>query len=133
MSQQAGLRVTVKGIVQGVGFRPFVYNLAQRLDLRGWVRNTNGGVELEAAGDEAALQTLLNALKNEAPPLAHIDEIVASRRSPNGDVSFEIHESQTEPTGFQPISADLDFLFIRKQQRNMRKNTLRLRKIYTYG
>ena len=107
MSQQAGLRVTVKGIVQGVGFRPFVYNLAQRLDLRGWVRNTNGGVELEAAGDEAALQTLLNALKNEAPPLAHIDEIVASRRSPNGDVSFEIRESQTETTGFQPISADL--------------------------
>ena len=45
MSPQAGLRVRVKGIVQGVGFRPFVYNLAQRLALRGWVRNTNEGVD----------------------------------------------------------------------------------------
>ena len=107
MDQQAGLRVTVKGIVQGVGFRPFVYKLAQRLSLRGWVRNTNEGVELEANGDEAALQTFLDALRQEAPPLAHIDEITVTRRSPNGHVSFEIKESQVGASGFQPISPDL--------------------------
>src|SRR3972149_3583485 len=107
MDQHAGLRVTVKGIVQGVGFRPFVYKLAQRLSLRGWVRNTNEGVELEANGDEAALQTFLDALRQEAPPLAHIDEITVTRRSPNGHVSFEIKESQVGASGFQPISPDL--------------------------
>ena len=107
MSPQAGLRVRVKGIVQGVGFRPFVYNLAQRLALRGWVRNTNDGVDIEADGDEAALQGLVDALEIEAPPLAQIDEIIVSKHAPNGHASFEIMGSDAQASGFQPISPDL--------------------------
>ncbi|MEX2143271.1 MAG: carbamoyltransferase HypF [Anaerolineales bacterium] len=107
MRAQAGLRVRVKGIVQGVGFRPFVYNLAQRLALRGWVRNTSGGVDIEADGDEAALQSLLDALRSEAPPLAQIDEIIISKRSSNGHSSFEIRGSEIQTDGFQPVSPDL--------------------------
>lgn len=104
---QAGLRVQVKGIVQGVGFRPFVYNLAQRLDLRGWVRNTSGGVELEVSGEADALQQMLQALREEAPPLAQIDSINAADHSPNGFTGFEIRHSQAMPGAFQPVSADL--------------------------
>ena len=45
-------RVTVRGVVQGVGFRPFVYRLANHHNLKGWVRNTSGSVEIEVEGDE---------------------------------------------------------------------------------
>ena len=45
-----GARIHITGIVQGVGFRPFVYNLATRLDLKGWVRNTSAGVDIEVDG-----------------------------------------------------------------------------------
>lgn len=106
MSEQAGLRIEVTGIVQGVGFRPFVYNLAQRLNLRGWVRNTSGGVEMEVDGDRAALDTLIDSLKREAPPLARVERVNVTDRSPNGFTKFEIRASQ-ESSGFQPISPDI--------------------------
>jgi hydrogenase maturation factor HypF (carbamoyltransferase family) len=47
MAAQSGLQIQVRGIVQGVGFRPFIYGLATRLELTGWVRNTSSGVEIE--------------------------------------------------------------------------------------
>lgn len=68
-------RIRVRGIVQGVGFRPFVYRLAQELGLDGWVRNDGEGVEIAVRGDEPALVALLARLKNEAPPLARIESI----------------------------------------------------------
>ncbi len=104
---RTGLRVQVKGTVQGVGFRPFVYSLAQRLDLLGWVRNTSDGVDIEVDGEAAALQQMLEALRLEAPPLAHIDSINVSDRRPNGFTSFEIRNSKAVQGAFQPISADL--------------------------
>jgi hydrogenase maturation protein HypF len=107
MSEQAGLHVEVKGIVQGVGFRPFVYNLAQRLALRGYVRNTSGGVDIEVDGEPAALQQLLDALQRDAPPLSHIDGISSAKRSPNGFTAFEIKESRLQLDTFQPVSPDL--------------------------
>jgi len=69
------LRFQVSGIVQGVGFRPFVYRLAHELDLLGWVRNTPGGVEIELQGQPKALTAFEQALSNEAPPLAVINSI----------------------------------------------------------
>ncbi|MEX2161371.1 MAG: carbamoyltransferase HypF [Anaerolineales bacterium] len=107
MNEQAGLRVRVKGIVQGVGFRPFVYRLAQRLSLRGWVRNSDEGVDIEVDGDKAALQELLHALRWEAPALASIDRVEVADRSPNGFTTFEIKPSLSEASGFQPVSPDL--------------------------
>lgn len=58
----------ISGIVQGVGFRPFVYRLAHGLDLSGWVRNTPSGVELEIQGLSTAINAFSFALSNDAPP-----------------------------------------------------------------
>ncbi|MBK9703366.1 MAG: carbamoyltransferase HypF [Betaproteobacteria bacterium] len=68
-------RVVVRGIVQGVGFRPFVYRLARELDLDGWVRNDGAGVTIEAVGDAGAIAALLRRLRDDAPPLARVDSV----------------------------------------------------------
>ncbi len=68
-------RIFVRGIVQGVGFRPFVYRLARSLELAGVVRNEPGGVAIEVAGAEAELEAFLARLAAEAPPLARIEAL----------------------------------------------------------
>ena len=65
----------VRGIVQGVGFRPFVQRAAARLSVRGWVRNDTEGVLIRAVGPPAAVSSLLRALRTEAPPAARISRI----------------------------------------------------------
>jgi len=71
-------RIRVTGIVQGVGFRPFVWRLAQELKLTGWVRNDAQGVEIAAQGGAPQLAELLHRLKTDAPPLARVDAVQAS-------------------------------------------------------
>ncbi len=100
-------RIQVRGVVQGVGFRPFVYHLARRHDLRGWVCNTSSGVDIEAEGAPQAVDAFLQALTVEAPPLARIDAIEVHELPPNGDATFEIRHSQAQPGRFQPISPDV--------------------------
>ncbi len=102
-----GLRVHITGIVQGVGFRPFVYNLATRMDLKGWVRNTSAGVDIEADGERDVLDAFVKALRDEAPTLSHIDELTASFGPANGFRSFEIVHSESIDSAFQPISPDV--------------------------
>ena len=63
--------IHVRGVVQGVGFRPFVYRLAYANGLAGWALNQDGGVELHLEGAEASLQAFLKGLWSEAPPAAH--------------------------------------------------------------
>ncbi len=99
--------VTITGVVQGVGFRPFVYNLATRLGLSGWVLNHSGGVDLEAEGPEPALQTFLTALREEAPPLARIESLTAEEIAPNGYKNFEIRHSERQAGRYQIISPDV--------------------------
>jgi hydrogenase maturation protein HypF len=100
-----GLSVRVRGIVQGVGFRPFVYQLASEHGLKGWVRNTNRQVEIELDGDEAALERFLRDLRERAPPLARIDEVSVERRPASGFTLFEIVESRVDE-GWQSIPPD---------------------------
>ena len=69
-------RVAVHGIVQGVGFRPFVYRLAHELGLAGWVRNDGAGVTIEAEGGAAVLDAFLRRLRDDAPPLARVDRVL---------------------------------------------------------
>jgi hydrogenase maturation protein HypF len=102
-----GLQVHITGVVQGVGFRPFVYNLATRLNLKGWVRNTSAGVDIEVDGEQDALNAFVKSLRDEAPPLSRIDELTASLRTANGFASFDIIHSETIPSAFQPISPDV--------------------------
>ncbi len=67
--------IRVRGVVQGVGFRPFVHRLARELELDGWVRNDGAGVEIVVRADKEALAALLARLESEAPPLAHVEHI----------------------------------------------------------
>jgi hydrogenase maturation protein HypF len=102
-----GLQVHITGVVQGVGFRPFVYNLANRLDLKGWVRNTSAGVDIIVDGEQDTLDSFVRLLRDEAPPLSRIDELTASFRPANGFASFDIVHSASIPSAFQPISPDV--------------------------
>ena len=65
---QRGAKIHLTGIVQGVGFRPFVYGLAKRYQLNGWVRNTSAGVDIEVDGEQDVLEAFVKALRQEAPP-----------------------------------------------------------------
>jgi hydrogenase maturation protein HypF len=104
---KTGASIHISGIVQGVGFRPFVYNLAIGFDLAGWVRNTSAGVDIEVDGSKETLEAFVRALRDEAPALARIDEFTASYHTPNGFEEFEILHSEAIPEAFQPISPDV--------------------------
>jgi len=91
MRQRAGIEID--GIVQGVGFRPFVYRLALRFGLSGWVRNTGRGVLLEVEGPRGALDCFCLAVREEAPPLAVITALRVEAMAPVGDSGFSILES----------------------------------------
>lgn len=106
-SDLSGLRIHVTGIVQGVGFRPFVYGLAYRHHLTGWVRNSSSGVDIEVDGPAIALSDFARDLRAELPPLARIDQWEATGRPPNGFTTFTILESKSEAGAFQPISPDM--------------------------
>ncbi len=77
LAEREGYRIRVRGLVQGVGFRPHVWRLARAAGLSGQVRNDGEGVEIEAWGDAAALARFLEAVSAEAPPLARIDAVKA--------------------------------------------------------
>ncbi|MEJ2606244.1 MAG: carbamoyltransferase HypF [Anaerolineales bacterium] len=107
MSEIRGARIHVDGVVQGVGFRPFVHGLAQRLQLTGWVRNTSAGVDILVDGTQEAISAFLAALENDAPALARIDGIQSEVTGANGFSIFEIVHSEEIEGAFQPISPDV--------------------------
>lgn len=83
-------RIIVKGIVQGVGFRPFVYNLARLYRLKGTVANTSQGVLIEAEGQEETVRAFLASLKEKHPPLSWITALEWDVLEPCGYSSFAI-------------------------------------------
>lgn len=87
-------RIVVEGTVQGVGFRPFVFQLANRLGVAGWVRNDSRGVTIEAEAAAPALAAFVAAIEGEKPPLAVIARIVCSELPTFGERDFVIQESQ---------------------------------------
>ncbi|MFW5397698.1 MAG: hydrogenase maturation protein HypF [Candidatus Accumulibacter regalis] len=74
--------IRVSGVVQGVGFRPFVWRLARELGLGGWVRNDSRGVEIEVCGAAEQVKSLIDRLEQEAPPLARVSGVVARAAAP---------------------------------------------------
>ncbi len=100
------LGFAVHGVVQGVGFRPFVWNLATRLGLSGSVCNTSGAVLIEVEGDHRALATFSSALRQDAPRLARIDAVQETRLVTVGDEGFRIVESRAVEGDYQPIAPD---------------------------
>jgi len=99
--------IRVRGVVQGVGFRPFVFRLAQSHTLNGWVRNDEDGVAIHLEGAEPALDEFVRSLRSEQPPAAHITAIDIHRAQPGGLREFTIRETPgaTHPTA--RISPDL--------------------------
>jgi hydrogenase maturation protein HypF len=100
-------KIRLSGTVQGVGFRPFVFSLAARYGLRGWVCNTSGAVEIAAEGDGAALEQFTAALRSEAPPLARIDALEWEAVPAAGYTAFAIRASVPQPGAFQPVAPDI--------------------------
>ena len=79
-------RISVRGAVQGVGFRPFVFRLAGQLGLNGWVLNSTAGVFVEVEGEGVTVRQFLLRLEREKPPRATIQSLefaILDRRSPN--------------------------------------------------
>ncbi|MDD5467880.1 MAG: carbamoyltransferase HypF [Anaerolineales bacterium] len=107
MNERQGARIHITGIVQGVGFRPFVYGLAARLGLAGWVRNTSAGVDIEVDGVSDALHAFVAGLRTEAPPLSNIDSLTVEILPAHGFTGFEIVHSRPVEGAFQPISPDV--------------------------
>ena len=99
--------ISVRGVVQGVGFRPFVYRLAHEHGLTGWVLNHSGGVEIEVEGPAAALASFVRDLEKKAPPLARIESIKVADAPPAGYTTFDIRHSVAEEGRYQLISPDI--------------------------
>ncbi len=100
-------KIAICGVVQGVGFRPFVYRLAREHGLAGWVLNHSGGVEIEVEGPSVGLEAFWRDLQAESPPLARIEGISAVDYPPNGYTTFEIRESRAEEGRYQLVSPDI--------------------------
>jgi hydrogenase maturation protein HypF len=106
-SDQRAVRISIQGIVQGVGFRPFVYQLASRHNLKGWVCNTSRDVKIEAEGSADAVGEFLIRLKTEAPPRSRIDAMEHEDTKPAGYTTFEIRKSIREEGQYQLVSPDI--------------------------
>ena len=100
-------QIRVRGIVQGVGFRPFVYNLARDLGLTGYVFNSSAGVTVEIEGADEGIQKFLDTLRHRPPPLALIAEISVVELEPLGDDDFVIQGSHAEAGEFVLVSPDM--------------------------
>jgi len=101
------LRISVRGVVQGVGFRPFVYQLATKHNLKGWVCNTSGDVKIEVEGEKPALDRFLDELVALAPPLARLEDVSVTSHAPQGYSGFEIRHSIAEEGKYQLVSPDI--------------------------
>ena len=101
------LRVHIQGVVQGVGFRPFVYSAAMAHQITGWVRNSSAGVEIIASGQEQDLDKFLNKVQHHPPPLARIDNFKWAKIEVEEFPNFSILESEVIPGGFVPVSTDI--------------------------
>lgn len=93
MSKLARMAIRIQGIVQGVGFRPFIFTLAGEYALSGWVTNDSAGVLLEVEGPAERVSGFLAAIPLRVPPLARIDRIETSSLEPQGDRGFTIRET----------------------------------------
>jgi hydrogenase maturation protein HypF len=100
-------RISTRGIVQGVGFRPFVYQLATKYSLKGWVCNTSEDVKIEVQGESKDLKRFLSELQDNAPPLAHIESITVTYHPPADYTSFKIRHSIAEEGKYQLVSPDI--------------------------
>ncbi len=99
--------IAITGIVQGIGFRPYIYNLAQKHTIRGWVLNNGNGVFIDAEGEDGNLQKFIQDIPKLAPSLARIESLRVKFLKPLGYPSFEIRKSKETQEKFVLISPDV--------------------------
>ena len=99
--------ISIRGIVQGVGFRPFVYRLAHQYEVSGWVLNARSGVHIHAEGKREALDGFTDALASEAPPASEITEMTSEQAGVGGFDTFTIRQSAEAEAPTVRISPDL--------------------------
>ncbi|OGR46069.1 MAG: carbamoyltransferase HypF [Elusimicrobia bacterium GWF2_52_66] len=107
MSKLLRKRILVKGVVQGVGFRPNVYKLAAANGIRGWVKNDSAGVTIEAEGTGAGLENFISGLKLKSPPLSRLDSLSISTLLPLNEKKFVIVKSGGGAASSAIIPVDL--------------------------
>lgn len=102
-----GIRIEITGIVQGVGFRPFIYNLARKCHLSGYVLNDTNGVEIEVEGKKSDLDEFLLQIKNVPPPQSRIVQLKVEKIPFMGYQNFVIKKSEKKDTKTVLVSPDL--------------------------
>ena len=107
MNQLEACQILIYGIVQGVGFRPFIYRIANQHSIRGWVINTSNGVEIKAVGLRPDLDLFILAIEQQAPPLSRINSLQHAPSTLEEFPDFQILQSRSVEGGFQPISPDV--------------------------
>jgi hydrogenase maturation protein HypF len=106
MSELQRKRISIEGIVQGVGFRPFVYQAARKWGVSGWVRNDSRGVTVEAEGELHLLAGFLWTLRDDVPPLATVSRFEMSDLPVTGTSGFTIRESEGTAAKTAQIAPD---------------------------
>lgn len=106
-SDRRALQLRIAGVVQGVGFRPFIYRIATRHHLAGWVRNNAGEVHVTVEGHGPELDQFLTSLRHDSPPLAVIDTVECIPTGLAGFDQFAILPSQNDPARRKPVPADV--------------------------
>lgn len=101
------IEITVRGVVQGVGFRPFVHRLASRCGLAGWVENTPGSVVIHLEGDAAARTRFRALFRREIPPAARVTRLTVRKAAPSGFPGFTIRASRRHGVAISTIPPDI--------------------------
>jgi hydrogenase maturation protein HypF len=99
--------ISVQGVVQGVGFRPYIYRIAVKHRLSGWVRNTSGNVKIEVEGEQSRVEAFVNELKKNAPPQSRIERIEIEFAPVIGYSKFIIQQSERQQDQYQLVSPDI--------------------------
>ena len=103
----AAIEITARGVVQGVGFRPFVHRLASRCGLAGWVENTPGSVVLHLEGETAALSRFRALFRSEIPPAARVTRLTVRKAPVAGVPGFTIRASRRDGNALSTIPPDI--------------------------
>lgn len=101
------LKINIKGLVQGVGFRPFIYKIANKYNIKGWVLNTSNSVEIRAEGRESDIDNFISSIKNDAPVNSKIDKIVINKAQIEYLSFFKILKSKIISKAITKISPDI--------------------------
>lgn len=107
MTSRVRLRVCVRGVVQGVGFRPFVYTTAAGLGLSGCVRNDSSGAVVEVEGDPRAVEQFLHLVRDSPPPLAIVESVASEEVPLVGGTGFAIADTSRAAAGRTLVSPDV--------------------------